>query len=258
MAEFTTWYFSGLGGWAICLLVGAAAVIWLLVDSLRRRLPVNGWRLGAFLSGLALLAPATAIKVADGWQIGAAPALATAGLLGALAPLGMTAAYAVRYRGLVGCVKGHKPYRAELRECPQCARQTVQGLPGIKVEKPATDSKSGAGRKTSRGASKSSKPRSEGWLVDDEGSVYQINQGETTIGRAPQNDIRLWEGSASRLHAKIIEKDNTFTIYDLGSVAGTWLNGQRVRHPENLSSGDVLTFGSSVQMTFTTQPGELK
>jgi FHA domain-containing protein len=262
MDAFAQWFyygFGGTGGWVIWLALGAAACVWVVIDSARRRLPAAGWRLGTFVAALALITPAALTKVLSGRLPPVAGMLAVAGVLGGLIPAAIAAVYLLRFRGLTGCVKfkSHKPYRADLKECPMCARSTVQGLPGIKVQKDVSEPKTGSGRKTSRGASKSSKPRSEGWLVDDEGSVYQINQGDTSIGRAPQNDIRLWEGSASRTHAKIVENNNTFTIYDLGSVAGTWLNDQRVRRPEQIKSGDVLTFGTSTQMTFTTKPGDL-
>ena len=261
MDAFAQWYyygFSGTGGWTIWLLVGAVAVAWLVIDSARRHLPAGGWRLGTLVPAVVLIAPAMALKLLAGRLPPIAVPLAIVGALGGLVPAAVAAAYGVRFRGLVGCVKGHKPYRANLKECPMCARSTVQGLPGLKVQRDATDTSTAARRKTSRGASKSSKARSEGWLLDDEGSIYQINQGETSIGRAPQNDIRLWEGSTSRTHAKIVEKDSTFTIYDLGSVAGTWLNEQRVRRPELIKSGDVITFGTSTRMTFTTKPGDLQ
>ncbi len=259
MAAFTQWFYAGLGsvgGWAVFTLLGVLAVLWLLIDSIRRHLPAGVWRLGTFLPAVVMLAPAIVVKLSAGELPVSAAALAVVGVLGGVIPAGVAVAYTLRFRGLVGCVRGHKPYRAELTECPVCARQTVQGMPGVRIEKPVTDPKTG-GRKTSRGAVKSSKPRADGWLVDEEGSVYQVNQGNTTIGRAPQNDIRLWDGSASRTHAKIVEEKGAFTIFDLGSVAGTWINGQRVRRPETLKSGDVVTFGTSTRMTFTTQPGEL-
>lgn len=264
MSGFVDWFYNGLGhlgGWLIFVVLGVGIVIWLFADSVRRHLPANVWRLGAFLSASALLAPATAIKVNGTYYRDPAALLAVLGVLGGVIPAALWLVYSLKYRGLVGCVKGHKPYKATLAECPVCARRTIQGLPGIKVERQGMgDSSQGStgGRKTSRGAVKSDKPRADAWLVDDEGSIYQINLGETTIGRAPTNDLRLWEGSASRTHAKIVVEGDSFVIYDLASVAGTWINGQRVRRPEVLNSGDSVTFGASTRMVFTTRPEELQ
>ena len=261
MSGFVDWFYNGLGnlgGWLVFVVLGMAAALWLLIDSVRRRLPANVWRFGALLSALIFLAPATLVKVDGSYYKPPGGFFAVAGVLGGLAPLGLWAAYALKYRGLVGCAKGHKPYKVSLGECPACARKTIQGLPGIKVERPSVGEPTTGARKTSRGAVKGDKPHAEAWLVDDEGSIYQINLGETTIGRAPTNDIRLWEGSASRLHAKIVTENGMFVIYDLASVAGTWINAQRVRRPEKLTSGDTVTFGASTRMIFTTKPEELQ
>ena len=77
---------------------------------------------------------------------------------------------------------------------------------------------------------------------------------ETTIGRNPESDIRLWDTSTSRTHAKITEEKEVYTIYDLGSVVGTYVNGRRVRKPEPLKEGDIITFGTGTKMVFTLDP----
>jgi len=47
--KFFEWYFYGLGGiggWVLFFLLALAATIWLFYDSLKRRLPATGWKIG--------------------------------------------------------------------------------------------------------------------------------------------------------------------------------------------------------------------
>ncbi len=251
------WYFhglGGLGGWVVGAAIAAGAIIGLISNSARRSLPATGWRLGALISAFALLAPTVLAKIASSTAGSAMDIVVLpAGLAGALTPVLLVLLYGIRFRGLAGCPNGHPPYPVASGACPVCQRTTVVGLPGVKAQRSAAQAVTEV-RKTSRGASKPKKPHAGAWLIDEDGAIYQVNQGETRIGRAPQNDIRLWESSASRTHARIVAENGQFTIYDLGSVAGTWLNGQRVRRPERLTSGDEMMFGTTTKMVFTTDP----
>ncbi|MGE0709854.1 MAG: FHA domain-containing protein [Planctomycetota bacterium] len=59
-----------------------------------------------------------------------------------------------------------------------------------------------------------------------------------TIGRAPGCDLRLDDGAASRLHARLERGE----LIDENSANGTWLNGTQVeRRP--LKDGDVIRIG---------------
>jgi pSer/pThr/pTyr-binding forkhead associated (FHA) protein len=112
---------------------------------------------------------------------------------------------------------------------------------------------------TGRGRTSPGNPREPrvkvfAWLVGADGHAYQLNARDTTIGRNPQSDIRLWDNSTSRSHAKISAEGGVFTIYDLGSVVGTYVNDQRVRRPEHLNAGDVIAFGNATKMTFSLSP----
>lgn len=89
-----------------------------------------------------------------------------------------------------------------------------------------------------------------------EGAVreYQLNGGDIAIGRAPSCDIVL-EGDqlASRRHALLRHKDNAYTVVDLGSSNGTYVNDLEIREATVLKEGDVITIGAH-EIVFSTAP----
>lgn len=90
------------------------------------------------------------------------------------------------------------------------------------------------------------------WLAARDGRSYQLLHGETSIGRSSDNDIRIDNARVSKHHAKIIERNSHFTIVDLGSTNGTWLNGKLVRDPKLLHTNDEIRFGDSYKTSFVT------
>ncbi len=82
------------------------------------------------------------------------------------------------------------------------------------------------------------------WLVNDDGGAsFQLNQGDTRLGRGTANDIILADPAVSREQALIREQDASFTLYDRASTYGTFVNGQRVAGPMLLRHGDVIRMG---------------
>ena len=73
------------------------------------------------------------------------------------------------------------------------------------------------------------------------GSRYLINAASTKIGRELSNDISLDDITVSRSHA-VISKDENFTIKDLGSLNGTYINAIAIRE-QILSDGDEIQIG---------------
>lgn len=57
---------------------------------------------------------------------------------------------------------------------------------------------------------------------------YRIKGRPVRIGRVPENDIVINNLGVSRRHSEIIEEGGQYYIQDLGSVNGTFVNGQKV------------------------------
>jgi pSer/pThr/pTyr-binding forkhead associated (FHA) protein len=60
------------------------------------------------------------------------------------------------------------------------------------------------------------------------GQVFQPREGTTLIGRSPECEIFLDDVTVSRRHAEVQRSDDTFTIRDLGSLNGTYVNRKRI------------------------------
>lgn len=282
--KFFEWYFyglGGLGGWLIFFILALVAVIWLYYDSQKRSLPAGGWRIGVVILLLLLLPtmlfrftvtkldfgiyqllrlyepdcpPGTVITAAfPNLQIFDCEQLRLSlppmtpygeivfylGLLGGvLAPV-LAIGYYITYMGLVGCYRGHV-YEQEFGECPYCKRASTDLSPRIpsEIKHPSTPVV---------GKPKPSRPVvGYAWLVDLQNNRrFDLCQDSTTIGRGQENDIMLADPSVSRQHARLRETNGHFTLYDLGSSSGTILNGKRLRAPQVLQTGDVITMGDT-------------
>ena len=80
-------------------------------------------------------------------------------------------------------------------------------------------------------------------------SILEFNfilMQELTIGRSPDNSIIINDTTVSRRHATLIIAQNEFSIKDLGSANGTFVNGMRVAGVSSLQSNDILKVGNSV------------
>jgi hypothetical protein len=74
------------------------------------------------------------------------------------------------------------------------------------------------------------------------GETYPLESDQTTIGRSPDCDIFLDDVTVSRRHALVGRGDEGFTIEDLGSLNGTFLNRSRIERGA-LDSGDEVQVG---------------
>ncbi len=67
--------------------------------------------------------------------------------------------------------------------------------------------------------------------------------GAVTVGRSRDCDVVVGEETVSRVHAELRHGDgDEWTVRDLDSLNGTWLNGARV-HEARLAGGDILRLG---------------
>lgn len=74
------------------------------------------------------------------------------------------------------------------------------------------------------------------------GSRFLLDRPMTTIGRHPDSHLFLDDITVSRRHAEITNEEGTMTIKDLGSLNGTYVNGERVE-TRVLRTGDELQVG---------------
>jgi pSer/pThr/pTyr-binding forkhead associated (FHA) protein len=71
---------------------------------------------------------------------------------------------------------------------------------------------------------------------------YNMNKERYTIGRLPDNDIRIDNSAVSGHHSLIINILNDSFLEDLNSTNGTYVNGKLIKK-HALQHGDVITVG---------------
>ena len=74
------------------------------------------------------------------------------------------------------------------------------------------------------------------------GEKFPLERTQTTIGRTPDCDIFLDDVTVSRRHAIVAKGARTFTLEDLGSLNGTFLNRHRIEQAD-LENGDEVQIG---------------
>jgi len=74
------------------------------------------------------------------------------------------------------------------------------------------------------------------------GEAFALERTQTTVGRSPDCDIFLDDVTVSRRHALVARGESGFTIEDLGSLNGTFLNRSRIERGA-LENGDEVQIG---------------
>jgi tetratricopeptide (TPR) repeat protein len=95
---------------------------------------------------------------------------------------------------------------------------------------------------------------------DDIPDTFVIPKRVTDIGRlypGVENDVYFRIPNISRKHAQLINANGDFTIADLGSSYGTFINGVRLdpMRGMELHDGDILRLGQMVEMRFSQRSG---
>jgi pSer/pThr/pTyr-binding forkhead associated (FHA) protein len=76
-----------------------------------------------------------------------------------------------------------------------------------------------------------------------------LGHSDTQLGKGPRNDIVIADPAVSSAHAIIHYEDGEYSIRDLGSRNGTFVDGERISEPHVLRHGDVVGLGLS-KLTF--------
>ncbi len=79
-----------------------------------------------------------------------------------------------------------------------------------------------------------------------EGTVFEVTEDVSTIGRSPDSTFTIREKRASRRHAQLERRDGGLWLSDLGSTNGTLVRGELVTEPVRLRDGDEFQIGECV------------
>lgn len=89
-------------------------------------------------------------------------------------------------------------------------------------------------------------------LASGSAQEFALPAASVTLGCATTNQIALHDAKVSRTHARIDAMDDGYTVTDLGSANGTFVNAERIDQV-TLKPGDVLNLGDSL-LRFETAP----
>jgi len=87
--------------------------------------------------------------------------------------------------------------------------------------------------------------------IDHSGNLITLGEGtDFVIGREPDCDVVVRSSEASRQHARIGQVEGRWMLTDLGSMNGTYLNGERLyNEPRWLTAGDTIVIAGET-LTF--------
>jgi len=85
--------------------------------------------------------------------------------------------------------------------------------------------------------------------IEWKGELLRLKEGENVIGRGEEAAVRIDVDGVSRRHARIVAEDGRYTLEDLGSKNGTYLDERRLAGPATLTDGDTFRLGRTM-LTF--------
>jgi len=75
------------------------------------------------------------------------------------------------------------------------------------------------------------------------GTRFPIAGDQATVGRHPDSDVFLDDITVSRRHVDLVATETGYTLSDVGSLNGTYVNGQRIDGEVMLTNGDEVQVG---------------
>jgi pSer/pThr/pTyr-binding forkhead associated (FHA) protein len=89
------------------------------------------------------------------------------------------------------------------------------------------------------------------WVVDGFGAAHAV-AAKSSIGRNHEGELVILASSVSREHAELRKTDAGWTVRDLGSRNGTYVDGARVQGRHNLTERSLVKIGD-VALWFLTE-----
>jgi diguanylate cyclase (GGDEF)-like protein len=83
------------------------------------------------------------------------------------------------------------------------------------------------------------------------GRRYPLGDKPLMVGRGDDCDIRIQDNSVSRRHASIEPVADGYSVCDLGSTNGTFVNDKQLDCPRNIHDGDYLRVGNCIYRYLT-------
>jgi serine phosphatase RsbU (regulator of sigma subunit) len=83
-------------------------------------------------------------------------------------------------------------------------------------------------------------------VVDGQTTTFHLQEGQNTVGRHPDCALTIGQASVSGRHAIIYCENDEFSIEDVGSRNGTYVNQQRVETRVPLKHNDAIQFGDAL------------
>jgi len=122
------------------------------------------------------------------------------------------------------------------------------------IEEPPTESPDSVARAHARAVE--ALPPGSALLVvrrgPNAGSRFLLDEDVTTAGRHPESDIFLDDVTVSRRHAEFRRDAGNFSVRDVGSLNGTYVNRERIE-TATLAGGDEVQIGK-FRLVFLTGP----
>src|SRR5512142_2439739 len=82
-------------------------------------------------------------------------------------------------------------------------------------------------------------------LATPEGQQVVELRPHNSLGRHPSNTVQLLDKIVSKEHCTIEQRAEGFVLRDLGSLNGTYVNGERVAGERALKHGDDIALGTT-------------
>jgi signal transduction histidine kinase len=87
------------------------------------------------------------------------------------------------------------------------------------------------------------------------GMRFHLGESPVHVGRGPQNEVRVLDTEASRIHAEIYKTPEGYVIADRNSSNGTWVNGTQVQS-KLLVNGDQILIGRTLLLFSDSAAGQ--